>query len=376
MNRNLQWHIFCRVIDNFGDIGVCWRLARQLTNEHNIQVTLWVDDLISFHALWPSVDHRLTSQTCAGVLIKRWQKPFAETVVGQVVVEAFGCELPTNYLQAMVRAKPIWINLEYLSAEEWVKDYHLNQSPVRGMRKTFFFPGFEADTGGLLWDQALIQLSQTSNDSDTKVRIVAELGITHCASTDLLASLFSYENTALPELLEALSQHNKPVTLFVPEGRMAAGVAHWLGRQLLAGEQVRKGQLTLNGLAFMDQSRYDQLLAICDLNFVRGEESFVRTQMLAKPFVWHIYPQQEEVHILKLEAFLELYLADAPEAVKHAILAASRAWNQPQLTSKNSWHLLLEQLPAIALHARRWQAKQMANGDLASNIVHFCSNQV
>jgi hypothetical protein len=23
----LHWDIFCRVIDNFGDIGVCWRLA-------------------------------------------------------------------------------------------------------------------------------------------------------------------------------------------------------------------------------------------------------------------------------------------------------------------------------------------------------------
>ncbi|BFM12991.1 elongation factor P maturation arginine rhamnosyltransferase EarP [Simiduia litorea] len=376
MNRDLQWHIFCRVIDNFGDIGVCWRLARQLAKDHKIQITLWVDDLVSFHKLWPSVDHTLASQTCAGVAIKRWQYPFAETPVGQVVIEAFGCELPTNYLNAMSRSKPIWINLEYLSAEEWVKDYHLNQSPVRGMRKTFFFPGFEADTGGLLWDQALIQLSKNSHNSDTKTQVVTELGVTNFTSTDLLVSLFSYENTALPELLEALSQHKIPVTLFVPEGRMAAGVAHWLGRPLVVGEQVRKGQLTLNGLKFMDQSQYDQLLAICDLNFVRGEESFVRTQMLAKPFVWHIYPQREETHIIKLEAFLTLYLADAPSEVKSAVLAVSRAWNQPHLTSKSSWQAALEQLPAIALHAQHWRAKQMLNGDLASNIVHFCSNQV
>ena len=102
----------------------------------------------------------------------------------------------------------------------------------------------------------------------------------------------------------------------------------------------------------------------------------MRTQMLAKPFVWHIYPQREETHIIKLEAFLALYLADAPSEVKEAVLAVSRAWNQPQLTDKSSWNALLEQLPAIALHAQRWRSKQMVNGDLASNIVHFCSNQV
>ena len=26
----LLWDIFCQVIDNHGDVGVCWRLAREL----------------------------------------------------------------------------------------------------------------------------------------------------------------------------------------------------------------------------------------------------------------------------------------------------------------------------------------------------------
>ena len=39
------WDIFCSVVDNFGDIGVCWRLARRLSAGLGQQVRLWVDDL-------------------------------------------------------------------------------------------------------------------------------------------------------------------------------------------------------------------------------------------------------------------------------------------------------------------------------------------
>ena len=55
----VRWDIFCRVIDNFGDIGVSWRLARQLVAEHNLDVRLWVDDLNTFCRLCPQASpHR------------------------------------------------------------------------------------------------------------------------------------------------------------------------------------------------------------------------------------------------------------------------------------------------------------------------------
>ena len=44
----LAWDIFCTVIDNYGDIGICWRLARQLRVDDGQRVRLWVDDLTSF----------------------------------------------------------------------------------------------------------------------------------------------------------------------------------------------------------------------------------------------------------------------------------------------------------------------------------------
>jgi hypothetical protein len=41
----LRWDVHCRVIDNYGDAGVCWRLSRQLAAEHALDVTLWIDRL-------------------------------------------------------------------------------------------------------------------------------------------------------------------------------------------------------------------------------------------------------------------------------------------------------------------------------------------
>ena len=56
MSSRPQWDVFCAVVDNYGDIGVCWRLSRQLAAEHGIAVRLWVDDLKPFARLCPAVD--------------------------------------------------------------------------------------------------------------------------------------------------------------------------------------------------------------------------------------------------------------------------------------------------------------------------------
>ena len=53
-------------------------------------------------------------------------------------------------------AKPKWINLEYLSAEEWVADHTRCRRPTRACRvKHYFFPGFTPKTGGLLREEGL-----------------------------------------------------------------------------------------------------------------------------------------------------------------------------------------------------------------------------
>ena len=154
-----RWDIFCTVIDNFGDAGVCWRLARQLAAEYELQVCLWIDDLRALQRLWPEVSAESAEQVVAGVVIRQWRVPFAPVEAADVVIEAFACTLPESYVAAMERRAqlPAWINLEYLSAEPWVADCHglASLQAHTALKKYFFFPGFTAGTGGVLGERDL-----------------------------------------------------------------------------------------------------------------------------------------------------------------------------------------------------------------------------
>jgi len=121
--------LFCKVVDNYGDIGICWRLARQLEQEHDIAVTLWVDDLQSFQKICPELAPDLELQRIHGVTIRHWrnqQGVFTTQDVADIVIEFFACDLPPGYIQAMSECsrRPVWLNLEGLSAEAWVEGCH------------------------------------------------------------------------------------------------------------------------------------------------------------------------------------------------------------------------------------------------------------
>ena len=379
---SLRWHLFCRVIDNFGDIGVCWRLARQLQQVHGQQISLWVDDLASFAALEPAVNPALQQQSAEGITVYRWDEDFGlPTDAPDVVVETFACELPPVYLQFMQQLtqqygqQPVWINLEYLSAEDWVRSCHGSPSPVHGMNKIFFFPGFTEGTGGLLFDAGLPALAQELASAEARTAELARYGVHNLPGNARLISLFAYENPALRPLLEQLQQGPQPVCLLIPQGRISAGVEDWLQQPLPVGQPQQRGALTLCTLPFLSQPQYDRLLALCDLNCVRGEESFVRAQMLGKPMLWHIYQQEEDAHLVKLEAFLALYLQQAEPDVRHTLLALFRSWNQPGLPMPDLQSLLTAP-QAWQQHAQQWQQSLLRLGDLAANLVQQVVNRV
>lgn len=379
-----HWHIFCRVVDNFGDIGVCWRLARQLHQQHGRAVTLWVDDLTSFQAITPAISADCALQVCDGVQVRHWVDPLpalAPADVGDVVIEAFACELPASYVRAMQVRRPLWLNLEYLSAEPWVRECHRAPSPRLGLQKFFFFPGFTPGTGGLLWDPALERLRQQPRDHAALQHLLAELGVALPESVTadpepLRISLFGYENPALAGLLSALSQLPRPVHMLVPAGRIRPDVNRWLGAVLAEGASARRGALTLTALPFMTQLQYDALLAVCDLNFVRGEESFGRSQMLGRPLIWHIYPQEEGAHLDKLQAFLDLYVAALPAPQAALVRGWYQGWNAVPGAPEPVWSALPETLPEWQLHAQSWREKLLEAGDLALNLVTFSKNPV
>lgn len=304
----MLWDVFCNVIDNHGDIGVCWRLAAELARRGE-PVRLRVDDASALAWMSP--------QGAPGVEVLPWA---ADPGPGDVVVEAFGCELPQAF-QALIAERtraqgrqPAWINLEYLTAESFAGRNHRLPSPVMsgpaaGLVKHFFYPGFTPPTGGLLRERDLLQ-RQAAFD---RGQWLAARGI--AAPGELRIALFCYEPPALAQLVAQLAASPRPVRLLVTAGRATGAM------QAIIGQDATRGRLTVTYLPLMPQPDFDHLLWSCDFNFVRGEDSLVRALWAGAPFAWQVYPQHDDAHHAKLEAFLD-WLA-APPAVREF----QRAWN-------------------------------------------------
>ncbi len=374
MSRCESWDIFCTVVDNFGDIGVCWRLARQLANEHQRSVRLWVDDLDSFTRIAPSIDPTLAMQSHGGVDVRRWATPFPEVDPCGVVIEAFACHIPDAYITRMAASasKPAWINLEYLSAEKWAMESHRLPSPhpQLPLTKYFFFPGFAENTGGLLRRRDLISRRDAFQHSEAaQAAFWSGLGVAPRAAGETRISLFSYANSALPGLLDAWAAAGAPITCVVPEGPLAQSLAPSLG----GGRHLARGNLAVQVLPFVEQDEYDKLLWACDVNFVRGEDSFVSAQWAARPFVWHIYPQEEDVHLPKLEVFLDLYTAGLEARTSARIKYLWHTWNRNAETGA-SWQDFWSAKDALQAHARDWASRLAIQTDLAARLVNFCDN--
>ena len=339
----LLWDIFCRVIDNHGDLGVCWRLSRDLAARGQ-QVRLWVDDA---SALQWMASGALQGEV-PGVRVLPWTQPIdpallASLPASNVWVEAFGCEIAPEFIAACAcpssaggrfdsTSMPTWINLEYLSAEPWVERMHALPSPVQhgpaaGRTKWFFYPGFTRHAGGLLREQDLAARQQAF---DGAAWLQAQ-GID--ARGERIASLFCYEPPPLGALLRQLDTATTPTHLLVTAGRAARAVARCLedenDLQRLSGQRE---QLSLSYLPHLTQRAYDELLWACDVNFVRGEDSLVRALWAGAPLVWHIYPQPEDdAHHAKLGAFLDWLQAPASLRRFHHVWNGIEAGPLPEI---------------------------------------------
>ena len=355
--------IFCAVIDNYGDAGVCWRLARQLAEEYNWQVQFYIDNPAPLALLAP--DHAQSPVT-----VLPWTHAISSSSSmpsntphnnpADVVIEAFACMLPEIYIEAMARRekKPVWLNLDYLSAEAWVGEMHGLPSPHPRLPliKHFFFPGFDERSGGLLREADYDARRSTFDDSAFR----AEFGLPEKMVGELTISLFSYPSAPITQLVQMLSLSKYPIHLLLPGSNAQA---------------LTQGALSTHPLPFLPQARYDELLWACDLNFVRGEDSFVRAQWAGKPFVWQIYPQADDVHLKKLDAFLHLFMqkvGDDDTAID-VIRTFWRAWNSEGALN---WPAFAATLPALAPATQRWSAALARQTNLASNLVQFCIDRL
>ena len=333
----MQADVFCRVVDNFGDIGVTWRLARQLQREHSWSIRLWVDDLKSFQRLEARIHLQALQQVIEHIEIIHWGDPAPDLIPYPIVLCSFSCDLPATYLAQLHQRPALWLNLEYLSAETWVEGCHgLPSLRGDGLSSYFFFPGFNSRTGGLLRERELLTRRDIwQQDPGAQRRMLERLGVSTqaltawqpcleqpratashstaltlqseaCDSsliprTDLqlarLLTLFCYPHAPVAQLLEALCTEPRASVVLIPEG---------VAPELATGRLGPFKQVYLERIPFVSQPEYDQLLWMADLNFVRGEDSIVRAVWAGKPLIWQIYPQTEGTHLIKLEAWLKI----------------------------------------------------------------------
>jgi uncharacterized repeat protein (TIGR03837 family) len=393
LKTTTHWDIFCCVVDNYGDIGVTWRLAKQLTNEYQINVTLWVDDLKSFSHILPQLDPSLNCQQHNGVHINLWADPLPVRYhAADVVIEAFACNLPSSVVGSM-RAQheahkhddnaplaPVWLNLEYLSAESWVEGCHgLPSMQNNGLKKHFYFPGFTLKTGGLICEQdTLDKRREWQSSANNRSALFSKLGLSNIDDNDTVISVFSYETVSLLGLCQLWMLSDKPIHALIPKGRSLNSLKSLLPcsiAELSVGQQIIHGNLTLHILPMTDQQGYDQLLWSCDLNIVRGEDSFLRAQWAAKPFIWHIYPQEDDYHLEKLAAFMQCYCDNLSLQASNIYRSLNIAFNKEQAdATAQEWQKLDLIKPELSLHAQLWPINVLNDADLASRLVQFVKN--
>lgn len=318
------WHIVCQVVDNFGDAGVLWRLARQLCDEYGCQIHFFIDEPDTLRRLAPQARlgeplPAVSRKGCGpagpaepAITVHRLTHSAPIGLGADVVLLGFQARLPDTPRRWLLRGpssqrrQPLVIQLEYLSAESWVEDCHgLPSLHPDGLCEYFFHPGFSPRTGGLLMEASLparrdVFMANPANRRDW----LSARGV-EVQADEQLASVLCYPHAPLLALagqwacFQAPGQRRRLHLL-------AAGAdsqAHLPDASALAA--ASGGLVRISRLPFLPQADFDQLLWSCDLNLVRGEDSWIRALWTGRPWLWQAYPQSGAAHLAKVEAFLQ-----------------------------------------------------------------------
>ncbi len=354
----MRWDIFCQIVDNYGDAGICWRLARSLSSIHGQEVRIFCDDLPTLNLLASGVDPAIKAR----VELLPWEASYANArhllKAPDVVIEAFGCDLPERYLAGLFIAaqKPIIINLEYLSAEPWIMEFHGKPSPQsHGIPKYFYFPGFQDEVGGLLLDPIPLAGDLTTQNIPEDLKVVWS----KLRPNAKRISIFCYPGAPLKKWLDDLGALDENFDILLAHGH-AELLDLSLGKPISLPENLQ-----LLSIPFVSQDEYDWVLSQCDFNIVRGEDSFIRAQLAGKPFIWHIYPQEDRAHEVKLAAFLDLYLENATQELRLSIIAAM-TWAMP-----STWFNSFDAWNSHALAWRSHLLEKQHEGGLAARLMRF-----
>ena len=355
-------HLICKVIDFFGDIGVAWRIAKQLKVDFNVEVHLLIDDLLTAQRLIPSIDISFQKQTIDGIFIYRCDFTEDSTSLPpppNFVFNLFNIDLPHIYKTLIKRNKSKYIAIEYLSAEPWVDNFHLKPSidPKSGLIKTFFYPGFTNQTGGLIREKGLF-LRRTNFDKSKRKKVIQSLG----GNPNLYSiSLFYYPIQKIEVFLDAIDHLKKTIQFFIPQYLF----------DLLRLESTYQS-INIIPYPFLNHDDFDDLLWSCDLNFVRGEDSWIRAIWAGKPFIWQPYIQENNIHLIKLKAFLKRYCEGCDQDLSEVLIKMHDDWSNNKF-NEVLWHSFFKLQPQLEAFALKQSHHYFKEPSFVESLVDYCS---
>lgn len=391
-NKLCAW-LFCRVIDNFGDIGVSWRLAKQLVCEQNMQVVLWVDDWQAVRALLPDIGNDWCEYE--GVLLRFWnaacsKQGLQQVPVADVVIETFACDVPEAVLQWLAEQKQVvWLNLEYLTAEDWVDGIHLLPSlQSNGVAKYFFCPGFSEQTGGVSYEQTLLNKNLPVNSAQKQL-LREQYGLPHCAGNTHVY-VFGYADAMWPLWFEMWANGAQALTIWLTQGSVLAQLqTQYPVLQALqhVGDSVVCGSARVCLVPFVAQSQFDEVLQAADVCVVRGEDSVLRALWQGQVFWWQIYRQQEQAHHVKLKAFWQRFEQDSgvlQDALVCSVYQAHQTLSDElngvrslaALERAQAWQYVCEHQAHLAVFLQKWRHLLWDKGSLATQLANFIRHQL
>ncbi len=304
--------IFCEIIDNYGDIGVVYRTARELQKIFpDSKVRVFLNRLDEFKKINSQVKE-LPYQTIDEIeyITFAYVREKAEELsTSQVIIEAFGCKIPEEYMEIAYDNSELLINLEYLSAEDWIEDFHLQSSPLgRGkLKKVFFMPGFTEKSGGIIADSNYLERIEKvlKNREFYREKYLQDI---ENREKKLIGTLFSYEKN-FTTLFEELKKLDREVVILALGEKTQESLREIFKKnsQGYFRNSLKYGKIEIKFMDFLNQEEYEELINIVDFNFVRGEDSFIRAVLTGKPYMWHIYCQEDYAHMDKIVGFLDKY---------------------------------------------------------------------
>ncbi len=375
MSAPLRIDLICEVLDNFGDAGISWRLACQLADEWGAHVRLCIDqpELLT---LWAArAQARSRPETPVPAVIDLSAADFYEVhhtpeTRPELIITMLGSATPAA-LERLIRDESIpWLRYEYLTAETWIDSFHGLPSlkPDSGATEWFYYPGFSADCGGLLREPDLIERLDrfAAPDHAERQAWLCEHGL-DSPPGHLRICLFGYPDQPTRQFLAALQAVESPVTVL-----MSASLAQALD---LIDRPGGTDHLHIKPHAWLDQPDFDLLLASCDLNIVRGEDSWLRAQWAGQPMLWQPYRVADGTHFDKLAAFLDRLLADAPAPAGTAIAQMMAAINGQTDPGPALADWLAHRQQIQAWH-RQWRFRLAAQTSLTQRLARFCTDKL